>query len=135
MNRSATRTVAAPSSDLPNGTARAVICANPGLKPVTSLPPRSRMPWAARESDGTTTTNTSELLSVGKEQLSGATATPSTGSQDSRTEMRIDGPMGRASYQPTAQRVPTLGAASQPTPSLQLQVLVHHRPRRSLGGH
>src|SRR5205814_3219724 len=98
-------------------------------------PPRSRMPWAARESDGTTTTKTSELLSVGKEQLSGATATPSTGSQDSRTETRIDGPMGRASYQPTAQRVPTLGAASQPTPSLQLQVLVHDRPRRSLGGH
>src|SRR5256885_9425141 len=54
------------------------------------------MPWAARESDGTTTTNTSELLSVGKEQLRGATATPSTGSQDSRTERRIDGPMGRA---------------------------------------
>ena len=39
MNRSATRTVAAPSSAFSNGTARAVICANPGLTPVTSAEP------------------------------------------------------------------------------------------------
>src|SRR5712691_3433680 len=93
------------------------------------------MPWAARESEGTTTTNTSSLLSVGKEHMSGRAATPSTASQDSRTETRIDGPMGRASYQPTAQRVPTLGAASQTAASFQLQVLVHHRARGPLGRH
>src|SRR5438034_7083750 len=51
------------------------------------------MPWAARESDGTTTTNTSSLLSVGKEHMRGRAATPSTASQDRRTGTRIDEPM------------------------------------------
>src|SRR5467141_2166286 len=93
------------------------------------------MPWAARESEGTTTTNTSSLLSVGKEHMSGTAATPRTASQDRRTETRIDGLVVERAINLIAQRVPTLGAGSQTTASFQLEVLVDHRPRRPLRRH
>src|SRR5512147_2614380 len=99
-----------------------------------SRSPCPRMPRDCRESESRTTTWMSLALSVGTEQEASTTAhaAPSPRARTGKPMSESSVGNGASTYRPTGS---VASAKLQPTPSLELQILVHHRFGRPRRGH